>query len=88
MQYRPETGDSEIQLQVSKSVPCQGADALTLRYAHGGQRSGYLLGPTFKVGIGATMYRSLERSRNDFGVWMCIGGVLNQRGNEQLMILH
>jgi hypothetical protein len=34
------------------------------------------------------MYRSLERPRNDFGVCMRIGGVLDQRGNEQLVTLH
>jgi hypothetical protein len=70
------------------TIPGKAADTLASLDTERSQQIRDSPGAFLNVDIGASVDRPLDRARHDLAVRMCFGRVLDQRGNEQRMMLH
>jgi len=88
VQNRPHSGHAVVQLHMPITVPGQRRDPLTGADAKRRQRVRQLAGTAPEVGIGTTMDRPLARARDDLRLRMQAGSVLDQRRDQQRLLLH
>ena len=81
-------GDAEVQLQVAVAVPGQRGHAVAEAQAQAVQRVGHLLAAARHVAVVAAVQVALDPARDDLALGVVTGGVVDQGGDQQRVVLH
>ncbi|MCY1366912.1 hypothetical protein D9M69_538230 [compost metagenome] len=88
MQDSAHARHAEVHLHVPVAIPGQRGDPVAGLHTQSGQGIGQLLGSAADIGIAAVMRRFFASARGDLALWVCLQRMLQDRGNQQGLILH
>ena len=88
VQHPTRTTDTKVQLQVAVTVPGQGGDPVAKAQLQAVQRMGHLPRTRRQSLVGVAMDIALDPARHNLGVTMVPVSKINQRRDQQRVVLH